>query len=166
MKKLLKRIKKRPILIFTTIFFLLFIISSVCLIYSILRVSNIENILRYMICALIFVLDIYLLLGTIKITMKGKNIGIIAYDIIFLILFLIMCYSFVTINGLYDSISNMHKTSVNYSVSLISKDKKINIKESVNTMNDSIYDNLALLGNNSLLILIKPCFLMFLSFII
>lgn len=129
MKKLFSRIKKKPILVFTTIFFLLYTVSSLCLIYSILRVSNIENILRYLICAFLLILNIYFTLSMIKITMKGKNAGIILYDILFVLLFLGMCYSFVTINGLYDSISNMYKNTINYSVSLISKDNNLNVKD-------------------------------------
>lgn len=129
MKKIINRIKKKPILVFTTIFFLLYTISSICLIYSILRVSNIENILRYLICAFLLILNIYFSLSMIKITIKGKNAGIILYDIIFVLLFLGMCYTFVTINGLYDSISNMYKNTINYSVSLISKNDNLNVKD-------------------------------------
>ncbi len=150
MKKIFNRIKKKPILVFTTIFFLLYTISSICLIYSILRVSNIENILRYLICAFLLILNIYFVLSMIKITMKGKNAGIIAYDILFVLLFAGMCYSFVTINGLYDSISSMYKNTINYSVSLISKENNINVKDIKNNkiaIIDSTNNNLNEVSN-------------------
>jgi len=84
MKKFIKRIKKRPILVFAIIFFILFVISTSCLIYSILRVANIENLLRYLISTVLGLLIIYFAFGIIKIIFKGKNAAIIVYDIIFM----------------------------------------------------------------------------------
>lgn len=141
MKKILNKIKKKPILIFTAIFFLLYILSSVCLIYSILRVSNIENILRYLISIFIIILDVYLAFGFYKLIFRGKNLGIIAYDIIFVLLFSIFCYGFVTINGIYNSISNIYKENITYSVSLVSKE---NID-----INDVKNKNIALINNSN-----------------
>jgi len=130
MKKVIRRIKKKPILIFTAIFFLLFLLSSICLIYSILRVSNIENILRYMISSLLVIVNIYVSLSVYKIIFRGKNLGIIAYDILLIILFVIFCFITITINGLYSSISNIHKDTYSYSASLIGlSDNKISLKD-------------------------------------
>ena len=141
MKKLLKRIKKKPILIFTTLFFCLFFVSAVCLIYSILRVANIENALRYLISGVIFLLIIYFLLGMIKIIYKGKNAAIILYDVIFVILFAIMGYATSTINGIYNSISKMYRNNYNYSVSLITlSNSNINNITDVNNLKIAISD--------------------------
>ena len=130
MNKIIKRIKKRPILIFTTVFFLLFFFSSICLIYSILRVSIIENILRYMISALLVLVDIYFSLSMYKIIFRGKNAGIIFYDILFIILFVICSYITVTITGLYNSISRIYKNSYSYSVSLVGlSSNKLSLKD-------------------------------------
>lgn len=119
MKKILKRLKKKPILIFTSIFFCLFLMSSVCLLYSILRVANIENTLRYLVSAILILIIIYFFFGMIKIIFKGKNAAIIAYDIIFIILFVITAYLTSTISGIYNSISKMYRNNYKYSVSLI-----------------------------------------------
>lgn len=123
MKKVVKRLKTKPILISNIIFFFLFFLSAGCFIYSILRVDNIENILRYLISGLIVLIIIYFLLSMYKILLKGKNIGIILYDILFVLLFVIFCYITLTINGFYNSISNMHKDTYTYSVSLIALSK-------------------------------------------
>ena len=128
MRKIFKRIKKKPILIFTVIFFTLFLLSSICLIYSILRISNIENLLRYLICALLVILIIYYFLSMIKIIFKGKNAGIIFYDIIFILLFVLMSFITVSINNIYNSISKMYKNDYSYSVSLVSLSNS-NIKQ-------------------------------------
>jgi len=126
MKKFIKRIKKRPILVFAIIFFILFVISTSCLIYSILRVANIENLLRYLISTVLGLLIIYFAFGIIKIIFKGKNAAIIVYDIIFIILFVISSYACTTINNIYSSISNIYKNTSTYEVSLIAlNDSKI-----------------------------------------
>ena len=152
MKKLIKRIKKKPILIFTTIFFILFLVSSVCLIYSILRIANIENTLRYLISIFICILNIYVLLSTIKIIFKGKNIGVILFDILLIILFLVFSYVTVSINGLYNSFSKMHKGTYDYSISLVSlKEKDIKLKDVKNykiaVINEDINKNLNEVSN-------------------
>ena len=47
MKKVMKRIKRKPTSLFMLIFNILFLFSSICLIYTILRVANIEDLLIY-----------------------------------------------------------------------------------------------------------------------
>ncbi|MBQ6282709.1 MAG: LCP family protein [Bacilli bacterium] len=123
MKKILKRLKKKPILIFTSIFFCLFLMSSICLLYSILRVANIENTLRYLVSGILILLIMYFFFGMIKIIFKGKNAGIIMYDIIFILLFVITAYLTTTISGIYNSISRMYRDNYKYSVSLITLSK-------------------------------------------
>ncbi|MBQ1812975.1 MAG: LCP family protein [Bacilli bacterium] len=123
MKKILKRLKKKPILIFTSIFFCLFLMSSICLLYSILRVANIENTLRYLVSGILILLVMYFFFGMIKIIFKGKNAGIIMYDIIFILLFVITAYLTTTISGIYNSISRMYRDNYKYSVSLITLSK-------------------------------------------
>lgn len=136
MKKFVKKLKKKPILIFTFIFFLLFLFSDLCLIYSILRVANIENLLRYITSLLLALLIVYFLLGMIKITFKGKNPGIIAFNIILILLFAVTSYMCATINNIYSSISRIYKGTTTYEVSVISKSNSeiselANVKDSV-----------------------------------
>lgn len=119
MKKFKKRIQKKPILIFTLIFFLLFLISTSCLVYSILRVANIENLLRYLISILLVLIALYFFLNMLKIVFKGKNVGIITFDIIIILLFVIMSYACTTINNIYSSISSIYKQTTTYEVSAI-----------------------------------------------
>ena len=87
MKTVIKKIKNKPILTFSILFYILFLLSSVCSIYSILKISNIENFLRYIGSLFIFLLSAYMLILLFKIVLKGKNPAIILYDIIIIILF-------------------------------------------------------------------------------
>lgn len=121
MEKFIKRIKKKKILISTIIFFLLFTFSTSCLIYSILRVANIENMLRYLVSILLGLIIVYLFLQTLKIILKGKNPAIIGLNIVFILLFTLTSYACTTINELYSSISKIYKEKTTYEVSVISK---------------------------------------------
>ena len=121
MEKFIKRIKKKKILISTIIFFLLFTFSTSCLIYSILRVANIENMLRYLVSIVLTLLIIYLFLQVLKVILKGKNPAIILLNIAFILLFTVTSYACTTINGIYSSISKIYKEETTYEVSVISK---------------------------------------------
>ena len=127
MKKVLRKIKNKPSLTYITIFFILTIISTICLVYSILRVANIENILRYIISFLLIILLIFNGLETYKLICKGKNIGIILFGTIFMLLFIGEFYTCNTINNIYSSIDNIYKNTITYSTDLISmKSNSIN----------------------------------------
>lgn len=128
MKKISKRIKKRPILLFMIVFFVLFLLSSICLTYSILKVSNIENLLRYLISILIIFICIFSFLECYKLIFKGKSFAIILIGIIFAILFIGESYTCGIINGLYSSIKNIYKENQTYSVSLVALSNN-NIKD-------------------------------------
>ena len=128
MKKISKRIKKRPILLFMIVFFVLFLLSSICLTYSILKVSNIENLLRYLISTLIIFICIFSFLECYKLIFKGKSFAIILIGIIFAILFIGESYTCGIINGLYSSIKNIYKENQTYSVSLVALSNN-NIKD-------------------------------------
>lgn len=121
MEKFIKRIKKKKILISTIIFFLLFTFSTSCLIYSILRVANIENMLRYLVSIVLGLIIMYLFLQTLRVVLKGKNPAIILLNIVLILLFTITSYACTTINGIYSSISKIYKEKTTYEVSVISK---------------------------------------------
>lgn len=119
MKKVMKRIKRKPTSLFMIIFNILFLFSSICLIYTILRVANIEDLLRYMTTFLIFLFIIFSFLETFKLTFKGKNIAIILWGIILVLLFIGESIACGMINGIYDKVKNIYKESNTYSTSLI-----------------------------------------------
>lgn len=138
MKKLKRRLKKKPILVFSIIFFILLLISSICLVYSILNISNIENILRYLVSILILFIVIYLFITLMQIIYKGKNAGIILLDIVFVFMFIIFSYSFSTINNIYGGISNIYKETTTYEVVAISKNDINNInKKKIGIINEN-----------------------------
>ena len=136
MEKFIKRIKKKRILISTIIFFLLFTFSTLCLIYSILRVANIENMLRYLVSIVLGLIIMYLFLQTLRVVLKGKNPAIILLNIVLILLFTITSYACTTINGIYSSISKIYKEKTTYEVSVISKsnsniNKITDVKENI-----------------------------------
>lgn len=127
MSKISRRIKKKPILVFITVFSILFLISTICLIYSILKFSNIENMIRYLASIILGLLSIFCLLQTYKLIYKGKTFGILLYGIILVSLFILESYACGIASGLYSSISNFYKNSYTYSTSLITlKESNIN----------------------------------------
>jgi len=137
MNKLKKRFKKKPILIFTIIFFILLLFGTTCLVYSILNISNVENILRYLVSILLVFIVIYLSLTMIKIIFKGKNPAIILFDIILIIIFTITSYASITINNFYGGISSFYKETTTYEVSGVTK-KDSNINDIKNIKDNKI----------------------------
>lgn len=128
MSKISRRIKKKPILVFITVFSILFLISTICLIYSILKFSNIENMIRYLASATLGLLLILCLLQTYKLIHKGKTPGILLYGIILVTLFIAESYACGIASGLYSSIDNFYKNSYTYTTSLITL-KESNISD-------------------------------------
>lgn len=137
MNKIKKRFKKKPILIFTIIFFILLLFSTTCLVYSILNISNIENILRYLVSILLVLITIYLSLSMLKVILKGKNPAIILFDILLIIMFTITSYVSITINNFYGGISNFYKETTTYEASAIVKNES-NINDIKNINNSKI----------------------------
>lgn len=144
MKKFIKRIKKKPILISTIIFFSLFLFSSIFLIYSILKIANIENLLRYLISIILVLVIIYFLLETIKVIFKAKKPLIIVMDVLFILLFLITSYACTTINNIYGGISNIYKESTTYEVNAIVK-----TNSNINSVSDIENNTIGMLSKES-----------------
>ena len=74
-----KKIKKRPILVVMYASYILMTLAGLLLIYGVLKISNVENIIRYLSCFLIFLVLIYTFLSCIKVTLRGKNALIIIF---------------------------------------------------------------------------------------
>lgn len=127
MKKIKQRIKNNPLLVAVTVFFTLFFISNTCLIYSILKVANIENFVRYLVCGLLVLLFLILILEVYKVIFKGKKFFILIFGIILLALFIGESYAVGLISGFYNSINNIYKETYTYSTSMVVlKDDKYN----------------------------------------
>lgn len=109
---------------------LLFFISSMFFIYALLLFNNIENNIRYLIIAIIFLLNI-LFINDYLFFNKTKNLIIINIKRTFMIvLSIIFILVFIYANKTYKSINALNKTS-NYSYSLVSLDN-------INPSNDTI----------------------------
>lgn len=134
MKKIKQRIRKKPLLIAVTIFYLLFVVSSACLIYSILKIANIENFVRYLVSILILLLLIFNTLQCYKMIFKGKNFFILLFCILLLGLFISESYACGIISGFYNSINSIYKDTYTYSTSLITlSDNNINDINDINS---------------------------------
>ena len=109
---------------------LLFFISSMFFIYALLLFNNIENNIRYLVIAIIFLLNI-LFINDYLFFNKTKNLIIINIKRTFMIvLSIIFILVFIYANKTYKSINSLNKTS-NYSYSLVSLDN-------INPSNDTI----------------------------
>lgn len=128
MNKIINRIKHKPALVALTIFFILYFISTICLTYSILKISKIEDLLRYLISSLLILFLIFNSFECYKLIFRGKNIGILLYGMLLMILFIVECYVCGIVTGIYSSIDNIYKNTSTYSVNLISMSDS-NIKE-------------------------------------
>ena len=114
-----KKIKKRPILVVMYASYILMTLAGLLLIYGVLKISNVENIIRYLSCFLIFLVLIYTFLSCIKVTLRGKNALILVYSVLFILLFAGMGYIASTVNDFYGKISSFKKDTYKVSASLI-----------------------------------------------
>lgn len=146
--------------------YIIMALAGILLIYGILKISNVENTIRYLSCLLIILVLIYNFLSCIKVTLKGRNALIIVYCILFILLFTGMGYIASTINGFYGKISSFKKDNYNVSASLITlkdnsnidieniQNEKIGIikdnNEELKNINDEIISNNNL-NNNELI---------------
>ena len=109
---------------------LLFFISSMFFIYALLLFNNIENNIRYLVIAIIFLLNI-LFINDYLFFNKTKNLILINIKRTFMIvLSIIFILIFIYANKTYKSINALNKTS-SYSYSLVSLDN-------INPSNDTI----------------------------
>ncbi|HOO68418.1 MAG TPA: LCP family protein, partial [Bacilli bacterium] len=119
MKKLKQKIKKKPLLIGIVVFYFLFVISSICLIYSTLKISNIENFIRYLLATFMILLIIFNGIQSYKIILKSKNFFMVIFFIFLLLVFIGESYACGIINELYNSINNIYKNTYTYSTSFV-----------------------------------------------
>ena len=115
---------------------LLFFISSMFFIYALLLFNNIENNIRYLIIAIIFLLNI-LFINDYLFFNKTKNLIIINIKRTFMIvLSIIFILVFIYANKTYKSINALNKTS-NYSYSLVSLDNLNPSNDTIGYINES-----------------------------
>jgi len=115
---------------------LLFFISSMFFIYALLLFNNIENNIRYLVIAIIFLLNI-LFINDYLFFNKTKNLILINIKRTFMIvLSIIFILIFIYANKTYKSINSLNKTS-NYSYSLVSLDNLNPSNDTIGYVNES-----------------------------
>ncbi len=115
---------------------LLFFISSMFFIYALLLFNNIENNIRYLVIAIIFLLNI-LFINDYLFFNKTKNLIIINIKRTFMIvLSIIFILVFIYANKTYKSINSLNKTS-SYSYSLVSLDNLNPSNDTIGYINES-----------------------------
>ena len=120
---------------FLTIFLILTIVSSGYLVYQLLLLDGIENLIRYIVVAILALIDLAFIikLFLIKHSRKKKRKKHIGYGIL-MILFAIICFAGgYVINYLYSKVDNINKDLVTYSSVLLvmSDDKASKIEDIV-----------------------------------
>lgn len=126
MKVLIDKLIKKKIFLVLPLFFMLCIISSFYLVFTLLKLSNIERTLIYLVCSFIMILLLYLLLQSIIYIKKSKKIKALIFSLVLVMVFAIQSASYKFIDKIYNSINLMSNTKTTYSSSLIGL-KDINI---------------------------------------
>ena len=153
--------KKKVKINYSSIFALLFIITSIYLVQAILRFNKIETMLRYVIVAIILGIDLFLLFKMFFGKRKKKKRWI--FSTLMILFTLLFGYAGFNLNKIYSYFSDMNK-SVIYSTSLVSlkenkdvnpndiKDKKIGIirEGTMGDLSNEIIDKYSLDKNNEL----------------
>ncbi len=142
MKNLIKRLNQKKILYIIPLLITIYLLSTFSLVYRILKLSSIENFLRYSFCSLIIVLFAYLFLVSFQIIKKGKNLIITLFLILLTIVITIQLFVSNTVSTIYRSIDKMNKLSTTYTSSLISmKDSNITDMESISNYKIGMIDD-------------------------
>lgn len=118
--------------------------SSFFAIYEIYLLESIENLIRYIVMAVIGAIDLVILFKTLKIwkkkaKSKSKRIGFIT----FLIIFTIICLAIgLVISYLFGKISNLNNDKVTYSSSIVVLSKsKVNKLSDIKNLKIGLYNN-------------------------
>ncbi|MBR6949724.1 MAG: LCP family protein [Bacilli bacterium] len=102
-----------------TIFFIISIITSVFAIYEILLLSSIENLIRYLVIAILIIIDL-ILLFRIKRFFKPKKVKRHILLMLFMLLYSIICLVIgLLISFVYKEVSSINKVYVTYTSNLI-----------------------------------------------
>ena len=109
--------KKKVKINYSSIFALLFIVTSIYLVQAILRFNKIETMLRYVIVAIILGIDLFLLFKMFFGKKKRKKK--IIFSLLMLLFTILFGYVGFNLNKIYSYFSDMNK-SVIYSTSLVS----------------------------------------------
>ena len=115
--------KRRPILkIVLLILTTISLISSAFAIYEILSLQSIENLIRYIVVGVLVLIDLIIVLKTKSICKKrpkNKHSKRVGYVIFMVIYTLICAFVGIVIFYLYGKLSNMNKSQILYSSSVV-----------------------------------------------
>jgi polyisoprenyl-teichoic acid--peptidoglycan teichoic acid transferase len=100
----------------------------VYLIYSILLFAGIETFLRIILILTLTIFAVFFIIGSYKVLVKNQTFGYVIFIAILLLFGLLQLWGAHYVNKVYQSISNLNKTEVTYSTSLISLSES-NIKK-------------------------------------
>ena len=116
-------IRKKPILKITILILsIISLLSSGFAIYEIFMLESIENTIRYIVIGILILLDVLIIFktkGILKKRPKKKHSKRIGY-IIFMVLYTLICLAVaLVIFYVYGKLSNMNKSQITYSSSLV-----------------------------------------------
>ncbi len=136
MNKIISILKNKYFL-FLLMMFSLFAISTFYIVYFLIKLNNVETVLRFLAIMFLLLFCFFLGLKTYK-TISNKKIKLsIIYSIVFLLLFTGQSFIYNTLDKVYSSINNITANTSSYSSSLIVL-KSSNIKDIKNLKNKKI----------------------------
>lgn len=168
MKKLFRNFFKNKYFVAVIMMNILFFISNSYLIFSLFKLSNIEDMLRILMIIFLFLFFTLSIIKTIKVYKSKSKIKSIVFSILLLIVFVLESLIYNTIDKVYSSIDSISSNTTKYSSSLVVlktsnlnnikdiKNKKIglyNNKESIESyiLPNEIIDDKKLDNNNEII---------------
>lgn len=111
--------KNKNLKIYYLISNLIFLISSIYLIYNINLLTGIENFLRYLFMGGLSIFNVILIFRTYLILLKNKNKKIFPYIIGLFIISIIFILISINITRVFSSLNSINKTTVTYSSAIV-----------------------------------------------
>ena len=132
-KRMFKK-KNKNLSLFSSVVVGMFIVSTVYFIFNLLKLTGVENLLRYILIGVLGIFTLYIIKKNFSLRIQPKKYKIIIFSFILLLLGFGMVYASRLISRGISTIDNLNKNEVTYSTALIKlKSNKEVTKDTVST---------------------------------
>ncbi len=132
-KRMFKK-KNKNLSLFSSVVVGMFIVSTVYFIYNLLKLTGVEDLLRYILIGVLGIFTLYIIKKNFSLRIQPKKYKIILFSLILLLLGFGMVYTSRLISRGISTIDNLNKNEVTYSTALITlKSNKEVTKDTVST---------------------------------
>ena len=117
-KRMFKK-KNKNLSLFSSVVVGMFIVSTVYFIFNLLKLTGVENLLRYILIGVLGIFTLYIIKKNFSLRIQPKKYKIIIFSFILLLLGFGMVYASRLISRGISTIDNLNKNEVTYSTALI-----------------------------------------------